>query len=267
MAAGDPQYWTTLARTETLVGLLQAFLAGHETHESLQEWSRTLWAGQESPVHGHTWATGILMNLFNATERELLGDDSSPRILRGIDVDAYLSGLQRGEKVAPTRELGGLRATPQDVATWLGRETERHVLDGIGWCEYLQLASPGTGRVFVLERALNTRMTGSWVYADRAADALDTVRDLFETLTIDLADLDCFAQAFIIDTGALPSLTLWRQDNTGDRAEVASFTGRRKAEAALRRSEAQDPMQVYWIEDRAGGQEYPTRPPLHLRGS
>ncbi|MBK7829741.1 hypothetical protein [Nannocystis sp.] len=115
-------------------------------------------------------------------------------------------------------------ATPTDIASRLGRETERYVLDGIGWCEYLQIASPGSGRVFVLERPLEAAARGSWVYVDRTADALDAVRDLFETLAIDLADLEGFASDFVVDTVALPRWTLWRQDDNGIRAEVADFT-------------------------------------------
>lgn len=249
MAAGDTQYWVTLAHTETLVGRLQAFLAGGETHESLQTWARALWIEQESPVRGHAVATGVLMNLWNAATREPPGDDSRPYILRRIDVDAYLHRLQRGDREGPPRELGGLRPTPADIAARLGRATERDVLAGIGWCEYLQFASPGSGRVFMLERSLDAVGRGSWVYADRATDALDAVRDLFETLALDLADLEGFARDFVVETASLPRSTLWRQDDNGFRAEVAGFTGRRKAEAALRHYESLHHKQFYWLED------------------
>jgi len=73
---------------------------------------------------------------------------------------------------------------------------------------------------------------------------------LFETLAIDLGDLDGFAADFVIDHDALPCLTLWRQDDNGVRAEVADFTGRRKAEAALRRFESHHHKQLYWLEER-----------------
>ncbi len=138
---------------------------------------------------------------------------------------------------------------PIDIASRLGRETERYVLDGIGWCEYLQIASPGSGRVFVLERPLEAAARGSWVYVDRTADALVAVRDLFEALAIDLADLEGFASDFVVDTAALPRWTLWRQDDNGIRAEIADFTGRRKAEAALRHYESLHHKQVYWLEE------------------
>ena len=203
MAAGDSQYWATLAYTEKLVGRLQAFLAGSETHESLQAWAKALWTEQASPMYGHAWATAILINLWNAATREPPGAESDPYTLRRIDVAVYLGGLQRGDRV-PTRDLGGLRATPADIASQFGRETERHVVDGIGWCEYLQLASPGSGRVFVLERRLEGAVRGSWVYVDRTAGTLDAVRDLFETLTIDLADVEAFASDFVVETTALP---------------------------------------------------------------
>jgi len=250
MAAGDPQYWTTLAHAETLVGRLQAFLAGVETHESLQAWAQALWTEQASPVCGNAGATAILMNLWNAATREPPGDESRPYVLRRVDVDAYLYRLQRGDREAPTRDLGCLRASPAEVAARLGRETERHVLNGVGWCEYLQLASPGSGRVFMLERPLDAAARGSWVYADRAVDALDAARDLFETLAIDLADLESFAREFVVDPATLPCSTLWRQDDKGVRAAIAGFTGRRKAEAALRAYESLHDNQVYWLEDR-----------------
>jgi hypothetical protein len=249
MATGDPQYWTTLTRVELLIHRLQAFLSGGETHESLQAWAKALWIEQESPVSGHAAATAILMNLWNAATREPPGDDSCPYILRRIDVDAYLYRLQRGDQKLPTHDLGCLHATPADIAARLGRETERYILDGIGWCDYLRFASPGSGRVFVLERPLRAVARGSWVYVDQAADPLDTARDLFEALTIDLADLDAFASRFIIDPAALPRWTLWHQDDHGARRELASFTSRRKAEAALRRHESPPHKQFHWLED------------------
>ena len=48
------------------------------------------------------------------------------------------------------------------------------------------------------------------------------MRDLFETLAIDLADLEGFASDFAVDTGALPRWTLWRQDDNGIRAGAFS---------------------------------------------
>lgn len=252
MTVNDPQYWTTLTNTEALISRLQAFLDNRETRESLQFWAQTLMAEDSSATRGNAWATDVLINLWNASAREPPSDESCSYILRRIDVHAYLCRLQRGEQVAPTRDLGYLSASPADVAARLGRETERHILDGIGWCEYLQLASPGSGRVFILECSLDKKEAkGSWVYADRAVDTLDATRDFFETLAIDLADIKDFAQGFVFDVSSLPCLTLCCQDGTGVRTEVSSFTGRRKADATLRRYEAQFRDKMYWIEDRA----------------
>ena len=77
--------------------------------------------------------------------------------------------------------------------------------------------------MFVLERSLEAAARGSTVYVDRTAGTLDAVRDLFETLASD----------FVVETTILPRWTLWRQDDNGIRAEVADFTGRRKAEPHL----------------------------------
>jgi hypothetical protein len=72
--------------------------------------------------------------------------------------------------------------------------------------------------------------------------------DLFETLGIDLDDVDLY-DAFA--GHALRELRLWRQTADGARTVVATFTGLRKAQAALRRyEETAAPGATHWIEGR-----------------
>lgn len=248
VAAGDPEYFEAQASTEELVRRLRRFLAGGETHESLEAWGKAAW-GRTHPAQANRAAFSVMMNAWNAATRVWPGDASCPFALRPVDVAAYLRLLQRGEPKAPLREVGGLKAPLSAFAEQLGLETERHVVDGLGWFEYLQFASAGSGRVFVLSRPLTCGPRGpetTEVAADAAADAKDVLCDLFETLAIDHEDVHWLAEGF--EARSLTTWVLWRQDDNGNRAEVARFTGFRKAEAAFRRYAALMHKQLYWVE-------------------
>jgi hypothetical protein len=251
MAAGDPHDLEVRDLTAELVRRLRGFLDGHETHASLMLWARAVWGdSQVGPVDTNRVATAILMNLWNAASRSFRGDEQGSYILRGMDVAEYLRLLQRGSVTAPVREVGGLKAPLRTFAAQLGIEPERHVVEGLGWFEVLQFASPGSGRVFVMNRSLehvDVETLPTDVVADMGMDAPEVLRDLFETLVIDLADVAWLADGFAAI--ALPRRTLWRQDDNGNRAAVATFTGVRKAEAALRHYDTSTHKQVYWLED------------------
>jgi hypothetical protein len=64
--------------------------------------------------------------------------------------------------------------------------------------------------------------------------------DLFDTLVIEPPNL------------VVQRWDLWRQDDNGVRALMASFTGRAKAEAALEHFEALGHKQAYWLESANG---------------
>lgn len=132
-----------------------------------------------------------------------------------------------------------------------GSTTERHILDGLGWYEYQQFASPGTGRVFVLSGPIHHSPSGEYgpqIAANRPDDGVNEVLlDLFETLEIDLADIALY-DAFTSHT--LRELHLWRQPADGAPTLVATFTGLRKAMAALRRCEAAANSEPHWLEGR-----------------
>lgn len=254
MAAGDLHDLAARDLTEELVRRLRAFVDGGETHESLQAWGRAVWGeSQEGPVLGHPVATATLINVWNAESRSPPGDEGCPHILRAVDAVEYVRVLQRGHVKAPVRDVGELKRSLPSFVAQLGRETERCVLDGLGWYEFVQLASPGTGRVFVLGRPLQREFAYTTVAADvageRTFDAQDILRDLFETLVIDLEDVLELDEGFEEAARSLPRQTLWRQDDHGHRAAIASFTGSRKAEAGLRRFEAARHKQMYWLED------------------
>jgi hypothetical protein len=254
VAAGDLHDLAVRDLTEELVRRLQAFIAGRETHEALQAWGRAVWGeSQEGPVGANRVATATLIDVWNAGSRLRPGDEGCPHVLRAVDAGEYVRMLQRGAVKAPVREVGELKRSLPSFVAQLGRETERCVLDGLGWYEFLQVASPGTGRVFVLGRPLEREYAHTEVAADVAGeetfDPQDILRDLFETLVVDLEDVLRLDEGFEAASRSLPGQTLWRQDDNGHRVEVARFTGSRKAVAALERLESSRHKQMYWLED------------------
>lgn len=251
MAAGDPHDLAARTLTEQLIARLQAFRDGRETHESLAAWASAAWGD-----HGRGLARTnrntrlILANVASAADRHPPGDGSQPYILRDVDLVEYLRVLQRGTMNGPVRDVASLSAPLPTFAERFGLETDRYIVDQLGWFEYLQFASPGTGRVFVLSRPLEFPDAGQSlveVVPLGQLDPQDVLRDLFETLVVDHEDVVWLPEGFTTDS--LPRQTLWRQDDNGNRFEVATFTGVRKAEAALQRFLALKHKQFYWLED------------------
>lgn len=78
-------------------------------------------------------------------------------------------------------------------------------------------------------------------------DADDTalLQAVLEAAGLDLDD--CLMVADHIDRAAFPRWVLWRQDDNGTRVEVATFTGRRKADDQAARMEAGGHKQLYWV--------------------
>ncbi|MFZ6184673.1 hypothetical protein [Nannocystis pusilla] len=250
MAVGDSQDLRVRALTEELIRRLRDFIAGRETPATLQQWAQKVWGPtQEGPATANRLATEALHDLWSADSRFPAGDLGSPPIFRPVDAAETLRQLQRGTLVGPVCEVAGLKAPLRHFATRLDLETERHVLDGLGWFEFLRFASPGTGRAFDLQRPLERRDSDNLptlVRASIADDPQETLRDLFETLVIDHDDVAALADNFA-DLKPLRR-TLWRQDDNGNRAVVAPFTGVRKAEAALQQYSALMHKQLYWLE-------------------
>ncbi|WAS99226.1 hypothetical protein [Nannocystis punicea] len=250
MPVGDPDDLRIRALTEELIRRLRGFLDGRETHAALQQWAQSAWGGtEEGPVAANRLATEALHDLWNADSRVPPRDLDSPHIFRPVDAAESLRRLRRGTLVGTFREVAGLKDPLREFAARLDLETERHVLDGLGWFEFLQFASPGTGRVFLLQRPLEGPAAVHFptlVRAPAADEPQETVRDLFETLVIDDNDVAAFADEF--DGLAMHRRALWRQDDNGNRAVVATFTGVRKAEAALQRYAASMHKQLYWLE-------------------
>lgn len=252
---GEKLYDTRVREiVEAMIRRLQALLDGHETHTSLKAWAVETWqsAGEywQGPIALNRTATHVLGDLLDADARMPPGDAAAPHVLRREDIVRALDELRRGVLVPPLAEIGVLRYPLLTFIAALDLPTERHILDGIGWYEYQQFASPGTGRVFVLSGPIDhppSSEYGPQIAANRPDDVNEVLLDLFETLEIDLADIELY-DAFTTHT--LRELRLWRQPADGARTLVATFTGLRKAMAALRRCEAAANSEPHWLAGR-----------------
>jgi hypothetical protein len=244
-------YFTAFERAGELLQRLQGFVRGDETHASLVRWAGSGWRvehAQGGPFPLNRTATRLLVNLANASAPGRL--DQTP-ILRVEDAAHYIELLRRGENRKLVRLIGCSRILLQKLQLRLQLPTEREVVPGIGWCEYLRFASPASGRTFVLEESLQRSSSdGDNAYGNFSSedqgDPRDCLIDLLETLAIDLDDLAWRAPEF--ERLTLPTWTLWRQDDNGSKTAMTTFTGCRKAQAALAQFEALQHKQTYWLE-------------------
>ena len=222
-----------------LIRRLRAFVDGHETHDSLQSWARSLWGDTEDgPMEMNSVGTSILENAWNAAVKLPSRGEADSYILRTADAIEYIRLLQRGIVKAPLTEVAGLLIPLRHIGERLGLETERHIISGLGWFEFLQIASLGTGRTFVLSRSLGRDdskqpMTEAAV-SEKKNDAQGILEDLFETLEIDFDDVGWLAQEF--RQVSLPRWILQYQEGDNSLVPIATFSGFRKAEATLRQS-------------------------------
>jgi hypothetical protein len=84
------------------------------------------------------------------------------------------------------------------------------------------------------------------ISTQRSDDIHDALVDLFETLAID--DADALQIHPSIDLARLPAWTLWRQDDNGNRFEMARTRSYAKACAQERMFTARGHKQNYWVE-------------------
>lgn len=221
-------------RVQSVVAALRGFLKSETDRVALSRFARELWPeamGQSMPFRRHGAANTVWISILNATSPEL----------RVSDVECYLRWLTRGAASFPAR-VCGVRANAARLAEQLNLQTERYIVDGLGWIESVEFSSSCTGRAF---HAWSSMMHGVldnvFVQASESLEEPRAVLDLCNTLGIDAAD--CFLES--------PEPTrwrIWRQDDNGHRAVVGSFTALRKARITLANLEASTHKQMYWIE-------------------
>jgi hypothetical protein len=230
-------------RVRALTNHLRALLDGRMTRAEVQAWTRELWppgSGQGGPFTSAT-AASVFDSLW------IFVDPRTGReMVRDIELRAYLRWLGEGESfLADNEPLVVLAGDIDGLAARTGTEAVRWWCDGLGWHASLRFSAPARGRPFVVHAALE-RPTTLDVRKLRSDDWHDALVDLFETLAIDDADT-----LFIdphVDLAQLPAWSLWRQDDNGNRFEMARFRSYAKACAHERMFTARGHKQNYWVE-------------------
>ena len=235
---------------------LEAFCRGEEDAASIGHWARALWRMgddvQVGPLPTNGVATAILSNLYGASDKADPDDPESGPMLRRADALDYMRDVRCGwTRRVLQRPLVSVALPMATLCQRLGQAPVRHMIDGIGWFEIVQFASLGSGRVFGMRSDLGKHIDSPEAYhpaimTEESGTAFDCLVDLLETLCIDLTDLSWVAEEFA--ELALPEWTVFRQDDNGNRAAVATFSGRQKARAAMAKLEVGAHKQTYWLE-------------------
>jgi hypothetical protein len=226
-------------RVGSVVAALRTFLKGAVDPPGLARFARELWPeamAQSMPFHRNGLANTAWISILNATDPEL----------RISDVECYLRWLTRGAAQFPVR-VCGVRANAAQIALQLNLITERYIVDGLGWIESVEFTSLCTDRQFRAESSMTHGVPDNvYVRASESVREPQPVLDLCNTLGIDAAD--CF-----LEQPEPARWRLWRQDDNGHRAVVASFTALRKARSTLAELEASAHKQMYWLEPEPAG--------------
>jgi hypothetical protein len=133
----------------------------------------------------------------------------------------------------------------EDFAAQTGTETTRWWFEGLGWWVSTRFCTPARGWPFVAHGMLNRP---GWMdfHKRRSDDWNDAIVDLFEALTIDDSDVSFIHPQ--VDLTRLPVWVLWRQDDNGNRFEMARFRSYAKAQAQAQIFTDRGHRQVYWVE-------------------
>jgi len=229
-------------RVRTLVAKLRALLAGQLTRADVITWTREFWPPDSG--QGRLFSSGNAACVFDSIWNldKQWGDGP---LVREVDVRAYLRWLTEGEVFHVDEEpLIALAEDLKVVAAKVGGEVIRWWFDGLGWYRELRLSAPASGRPFL---AISPMATPDYceVSTRRGDDPREAIIDLFEVLAID--DSDCKAISPAIDLSDLPLWALWRQDDNGNRFEVARL--RSYAKACLQEQIFTDRghKQTYWV--------------------
>lgn len=228
------------ARVAELVTLAERLLAGEVSRAEAMAWAAAHDRPHASSLFGANRAARDLHRCLYAL---------ASSVVRDCDVRHLLAVAHLGE-VSFACELGSAPVSIAKLPALAGRPSFRFDGDGLGWFEAVRFASPATGRAFLAASQLQPPFGERTVFATTAlitADRAEVVADLLDTLALDLDDV---VLAVAVE---LPRWQLWRLDDNGQRAIVATFSGLAKARAALAAFEARGHKQTYWLDRVADG--------------
>jgi hypothetical protein len=230
-------------RVRALVEQLAALLAGRRTRAEVHAWIRGLWppgSGQGGPF---AWseAAAVFDSMWHL--EATWGDGP---LVRDVELRAYLRWLREGECFEADEDpLCTLARELAAFAAWTGTGAVRWWRTGVGWCVSTRFCTPGGGRPFVAHATLE-RPAGMGILKRRSDDWTEAALDLFEALAIDDADVATLHPA--VDLARMPVWALCRQDDHGNRFEMARLRSHAKAWAQAQAYTARGHRQVYWVE-------------------
>jgi hypothetical protein len=230
----------------SMTATLRDLLEGKLSRVEVKAWTRTLWpenGGQGSPFAWPTAST-VFDSIWNITERDRDGRE----LIRETDLRGYLRWLEIGDDFVGDRDpLIALAPGIDALAAKIdGGDPIRHWVDGLGWHFELRFVAPATGRPFVASTRAEHEHAPIAVHKRRDDPWREAVIDLFEALEIDERDTRWLHPD--IDLAALPTWSLWREDDNCNRFEMDRFHSYAKAIAQQQMFEARKHRQVYWVE-------------------
>jgi hypothetical protein len=232
------------ARVLALVDNLRGLLDGRKTRAEVLAWTRQLWpSGSDGRGPFHRWpeAATVFDSLWGLDEPWIDGV-----LVREVDLRGYLRWITEGECFhADEDQLFTIELDIDEFAAQIGIEAIRWWYEGLGWWSTIRFCTPAHGRPFV---AHSTLSRPGWLdfYKRRSDGFDDSIVDLFEALAIDISDVS-FVHAQV-DRTRLPEWALWRQDDNGNRFEMARFHCYAKASAQAQMYTARGHRQLYWVE-------------------
>lgn len=230
-------------RVLALVDNLRALLDGRRTRAEVLAWTRELWPPGSDQGGPYRWpeAEVVFDSIWNLAA--LRGDEL---VVREVDLRAYLRWLSEGECFhADDDQLFMLELDIEEFAAQTRTEAIRWWLDGLGWRASIRFCTPARGWRFVAHSSLERP---GWVdfRKRRSDDWNDAIVELFEALAIDDSDVSLIHRQ--VDLTRLPVWALWRQDDNGNRIEMARFRSYAKACAQEQVFTDRGHRQIYWVE-------------------
>lgn len=227
-------------RVVALIEVLRALIAGHKSRAEVLAWARALPGGAQSYFR---WGEADIVHTSLCSLDQRRGD--AP-LVREVDLRAYLRWLSEGDCfLADEEQLFTLEHDLDDFAAQTGSEGIRWWFEGIGWWVTIRFCTPARGWPFVALAALDRP---GWMdfRKRRSDDWNDAIVELFEALAIDDTDVQLIHPQ--VELARLPVWVLWRQDDNGNRFEMARFRSYAKACAQERMFTARGHRQSYWVE-------------------
>jgi hypothetical protein len=229
-----------------MTATIRALLDGKLSRADVESWTRTLWPEDSGQGNPFAWGAAAVVfdSIWNIAKRAPDGSE----LIREVDLRGYLGWLETGdpyvgEQVPLVYLAPGIDSLAAKTA---GTTPIRLWIDGIGWHFEMRFAAPTTGRPFAAVTNAQGEEGPIAVHKRREDPWREALIDLFEALEID--ERDTLWLRPDIDVDALPTWSLWREDDNCNRFEMDRFHCYAKASAQQKMFEDRKHRQVYWVD-------------------